>query len=189
MTLRVLHHTAPVRRELGSGLDGIRGLMRHMWVLSASSPVSSCQLAGSPASHGQLCVARAFHCQAQLVSSAQRPSVGYSRCSCPATAAFGLSQLCIPAAPPSSPSAIRSRCSLPALEVSAAFQLDLSSAHLQPHLSLGSWLVSLARSHLLSGDLLPCLLATSSNRGRQGPPSDLSRLSVPAPRPSGPCRI
>ena len=67
--------------------------MRRVGVLSASGPVSSCQLAGSPASHGQLCVSRVFHCQAQLVSSAQRPSVGYSCCSCPATAAFGLSQL------------------------------------------------------------------------------------------------
>ncbi len=99
------------------GGSRVRCGVRRVGVLSASGPVSSCQLAGSPASHGQLCVSRVFHCQAQLVSSAQRPSVGYSCCSCPATAAFGLSQLCIAAAPPSSPSAIRSRCSLPALEV------------------------------------------------------------------------
>ena len=99
------------------GGSRVRCGMRRVGVLSASGPVSSCQLAGSPAFHGQLCVSRVFHCQAQLVSSAQRPSVGYSRCSCPATAAFGLSQLCLSAAPPSSPSAIRSRCSLPALEV------------------------------------------------------------------------
>ena len=51
-------------------------------------------------------------------------------------------------------------------------QLDLS-AHLQPHLSLGTWLVNLARSHLPSRDLPPSLLATSSKRGRQGSPSDL----------------
>ena len=75
------------------GGSRVRCGMRRVGVLSASGPVRSCQLAGSPASHGQLCVARVFPCQVQLVSSAQRPSVGYSCCNCPATAAFGLSQL------------------------------------------------------------------------------------------------
>ena len=44
-------------------MDEIRGLMRRVWVLSASGPVSSCQLAGNPASDGRLYVARAVYCQ------------------------------------------------------------------------------------------------------------------------------
>ena len=100
---------------LGSGAR----FVRRVWVLSASGPVRFCQLAGSPACHVQLCVARANHCQPRLVSSAQLPPAGRSRCSCPATAGFGRVQLPISAAPSSSPSAIRSRCSRTSLRVSA----------------------------------------------------------------------
>ena len=74
-------------------MDDIRGLMRRVWVLSASGPVSFCQLAGSPASHGRLYVARAVHCQVRPVSTAQLLSVGCSCRNCPATAGVDIAQL------------------------------------------------------------------------------------------------
>ena len=159
-------------------MDEIRGLMRRVWVLSASGPVRFCQLAGSPACHVQLCVARAVHCQPRLVSSAQLPPAGRSRCSCPVTFGFRQSSAAHLSCPFLQPlklfSFSHSQPLQPYLSSSLSWraQLDLS-ARLQPHLSLGTWLVNLARSHLPSRDLPPSLLATSSKRGRQGSPSDL----------------
>ena len=85
---------------------------------SASGPVSFCQQAGSPASHGRLCVARAVHCQVRPVSSAQLLLVGRSCRNRPATAGVGRAQLPPSAGLTSGPSAIRSRCSCSLLLVS-----------------------------------------------------------------------
>ena len=84
--------TAPVRWN-GVRARMISGGLCVVWVLSASGPVSFCQLAGSPASHGRLYVARAVHCQVRQVSSAQLLSVGRSCRDCPATAGVDTAQL------------------------------------------------------------------------------------------------
>ena len=122
--------TAPVRWN-GVRARMISGGLCVVWVLSASGPVSFCQLAGSPASHGRLYVARAVHCQVRQVSSAQLLSVGCSCRSCPATAGVGRAQLPTSAGLTSGPSAIRSRCSCSplvssSLRLSCSLQLDLS---------------------------------------------------------------
>ena len=137
----------------GSGLDNIRGLMRRVWVLSASGPVSFCQVAGSPASHGRLYVARAVHCQVRQVSSAQLLSVGCSCRNCPATAGVDTAQL-------SSSAGVRRPFSY-----SQPLQL-LTSTHLSCSLQLGlSRLISCRFTGLLAR--LPRSVTPSPRTSRQ----------------------
>ena len=156
-----------------------------MWVLSASGPVSFCQLAGSPASHGRLYVARAVHCQVRQVSSAQLLSVGCSCRNCPATAGVDTAQL-------SSSAGVRRPFSY-----SQSLQL-LSSSHLSCSLQLGLSRLTFCRfTGLLAR--LPRSVSPSLQTSRQtsSPPlapaigkgPDFARLGLPAPWPRGPFHI
>ena len=148
---------------------------------SASGPVSFCQQAGSPASHGRLCVARAVHCQVRPVSSAQLLLVGRSCRNRPATAGVGRAQL-----PTRARAAWSSWPNLRPFSYSQPLQL-LSSSHLSWSLQLGLSRLTFCRfAGLLAR--LPCSVspplqtschtsvATSGFCCRQGSLSDCAPL-------------